>query len=389
MEGTGGAWHRARMTKWPRIPATRALVCLAGLVGATGCPDGDGRIAAPGGPLQDAASGPEPSPTSGSAPTSGSSSSSGPGDEPLTGLAEATGASDDSSAPSTTAADTTSTTQPPATCGDGVLDPGETCDLGYAGNSDTASPCTKACQDAVCGDGLVREGTESCDLGVNNNDASYGGCREDCTLGPRCDDGILQVEEECDASAPKGENVVACDPGTCRFQARVAFVTTATFNGALGGLAGADAACVAAAQDAGLDNASSFRAWLSDGVSGPADRFTFVDNYPYARRDGRILAHDLEALITSGIEAPLAITEHGVLLPPLQGAWTNTATTGLPFSPVDHCEAWTSQSPAFTARAGQVSPAPADLIKWQSSGYWTRYAALPCHWTLHLYCFED
>lgn len=48
-------------------------------------------------------------------------------------------------------------------CGDDVPDPilGEQCDNG-AGNSDTGR-CTTECRNAVCGDGLIREGVEACD----------------------------------------------------------------------------------------------------------------------------------------------------------------------------------------------------------------------------------
>jgi len=100
-----------------------------------------------------------------------------------------------------------------------------------------------------------------------NNDNLYGGCRGDCTPGPRCNDGLLQPEEECDASAPVTEGSVECDAGNCRLKARVAFVTAATFSADLGGLVGADAACVAAADAAKLDNAGSFLAYMSDGVA--------------------------------------------------------------------------------------------------------------------------
>ncbi|HEY0136750.1 MAG TPA: hypothetical protein VGB85_21855, partial [Nannocystis sp.] len=239
---------------------------------------------------------------------------------------------------------TTATTGTPGICGDGLLDPGETCDLGFAGNSDEGA-CTQACQQAYCGDGLVWAGQELCDEGPNNNDQTYNGCQRACTPGPRCGDGALQLEEECDPSAPQGENVVSCDPDNCRFNARVAFVTSLTFAGDFGGLAEADAACTTAAANAGLDNASNFLAWLSDGVTGPAERFTIpAPDYPYARRDGQQLAYDLDTLYAQGLQVPLDITEHGTTLPPEEGAWTNTKFNGQPLSPQDHCQLWTSES---------------------------------------------
>jgi cysteine-rich repeat protein len=79
----------------------------------------------------------------------------------------------------------------PGACGDGVVDPGEACDLG-SGNDD-GGRCTAACDEARCGDGL-RAAWEGCDDGnaVDGDDCSNG-----CAL-PTCGDGILQVGEGCD-----------------------------------------------------------------------------------------------------------------------------------------------------------------------------------------------
>lgn len=226
-----------------------------------------------------------------------------------------------------------STGMPPSGCGDGIVDPGEQCDETYQHNSDAAA-CTAACQLAICGDGLVQTGVEQCDLGADNNDATYAGCQETCTWGPRCGDGVLQPDdEECDASAPPIEGLAPCEPDVCKFNARVAFVTAAQFSGALGGLALADATCVAAATAAELDSASSFRAWLSDGVATPQARLkqAAVDpGYPYTRRDGQLLALDLADLVEHGPRLPLDITETGEALPAKHFAWTNIGADAAP-----------------------------------------------------------
>ena len=111
------------------------------------------------------------------------------------------------------------------TCGDGVLDPGEECDVGnetmfcdedctYSvcgdgywnqlseqcddGNSENNDACVGACLIAACGDDYVWEGMEDCDDGDmdDNND-----CRNDCSM-PYCGDGAIwdagAGEEECD-----------------------------------------------------------------------------------------------------------------------------------------------------------------------------------------------
>ena len=172
----------------------------------------------------------------------------------------------------------------------------------------------------------------------------------------------------------------------------MAFVTAATFSANLGGLAGADAACVTAATEAGLDNAAAFQAWISDGKAAPATRLVKAakDLQPYARRDGKQLAYSLAYLTMLGMEYPLDITEYGATLPPAQGAWTNVTYKGQPFSPTDHCQAWSSVSFKDTARVGQISPeSAAELPGWYTQARWSSYVIRACDYKQHLYCFED
>ncbi|MEZ4448913.1 MAG: fibrinogen-like YCDxxxxGGGW domain-containing protein [Nannocystaceae bacterium] len=88
----------------------------------------------------------------------------------------------------TTDASTSSTTEPPATCGDGDLDPGEECD---DGNDDDGDACLSTCVAATCGDGFVYAGVEACDDG--NGDESDA-CTTLCAP-PACDDEIQSGDE--------------------------------------------------------------------------------------------------------------------------------------------------------------------------------------------------
>jgi cysteine-rich repeat protein len=67
----------------------------------------------------------------------------------------------------------------------------------------------------VCGDG-VAVGSEACDDGSNNG-AGYGSCAADCGLGPRCGDGVLDVDfEQCDNGLNSDRYATredACAPG--------------------------------------------------------------------------------------------------------------------------------------------------------------------------------
>jgi len=79
-----------------------------------------------------------------------------------------------------------------AVCGDGAVDPPETCD---DSNADDTDACAK-CQKATCGDGFVFKGSEVCDDG---NADSSDGCVQ-CKAAA-CGDGFIQTGvETCDGA---------------------------------------------------------------------------------------------------------------------------------------------------------------------------------------------
>ncbi len=79
------------------------------------------------------------------------------------------------------------------TCGDGVLNVGESCDDGNVANFDA---CLDSCDLARCGDGVVWRGRELCDPGTEPVDAGAS-CTADCTV-PTCGDGVREGVEVCD-----------------------------------------------------------------------------------------------------------------------------------------------------------------------------------------------
>jgi cysteine-rich repeat protein len=102
-------------------------------------------------------------------------------------------------------------------CGDGVADVGEDCDLG-ADNDDT-KPCTSHCKNAKCGDGLActeigcTSGpggkVEGCDDGnTSNNDACLNTCAK-----AKCGDGIVCSDPVKCSEANHGPGVETCDDG--------------------------------------------------------------------------------------------------------------------------------------------------------------------------------
>jgi cysteine-rich repeat protein len=112
---------------------------------------------------------------------------------------------------SETDAGTDTGTSGDSSCGNGVVDPGEACDLG-PGNAPDAD-CTPDCTLPTCGDGYHHPATEECDDG---NDDDTDDCVDGCKLAT-CGDGFLhQGVEECDdgIADPAGD-CPACQFARC------------------------------------------------------------------------------------------------------------------------------------------------------------------------------
>ena len=322
----------------------------------------------------------EPMPTTGSEPaepsTSGETASTSTGD------------------PDDSTSDTSTTGLEPPGCGDGVVEGEEECDEGFAENT-MFGGCLPSCVLAQCGDGVVQAGVEECDQG-EANEFKYGGCVPlTCKWGPRCGDGEVDGPEEvCDPGDPNGQSdeLVPCD-ADCRFKGRIVFLTSETYDGNLGGLAGADSLCQDLAETFDAPRADSYIAWLSDSKTSPLERINHgaeFDETPYVLRSGVQVAANFDDLIDNGPWPGIDLTDkyESVLQ---RSVWTNTAIDGGLFSAEHHCEDWGSNSSMYGARIGRSSlPANSpSLDNWKKLGQWTSRAAKTCDFHYHLYCFEN
>lgn len=129
---------------------------------------------------------------------------------------------------------------------------------------------------------------------------------------------------------------------------RIAFATSTSFQGDLGGLAGADATCQALAEAASLPGL--YLAWLSDGDESPASRF-LTGSFGYERTDGVKIADDFADLADGSLDAPLDRTESGSQLAAL--SWTSVGAGGVAGSP--HCNGWTSSASGVFGRVGDTT----------------------------------
>jgi hypothetical protein len=180
-------------------------------------------------------------------------------------------------------------------------------------------------------------------------------------------------------------------------EGKTVFVTSQIFDGDLGGLAGADEKCNQAAAAAGLKG--TFKAWLSDSETGPADRFVHAQ-VPYVRTDGVPIADNWDDLVacTSGpgenacLDAPFTVDENGTDLKDfLVQTWSNTGTDGKPGNPLTgslvNCANWTTNDPevAMWGTTGQ-----AKFSAHQLDADWTGTSGVgDCRYPYRLYCFEQ
>jgi len=266
-----------------------------------------------------------------------------------------------------------------AVCGDGVTRVGaEQCDDGNGVNTDD---CKLDCTAAVCGDGVaavLATVPEACDDG---NDNEMDGCTSMCTttMMGACGNKVVEGGEDCDDG-----NMVENDTCTtaCKRGAYYVFVTSGKWSGNLGGLAGADTKCAAAAASASLPG--KYKAWLSAGNSSALERLAHPA-VPYIRIDNVVVATSWDGLVSKDLSAPINRTEKNMLVAvmptddcdPVAAVWTGTQPNGLGVPQT--CSDWTTAGMA-TGSFGLLTSTDAK---------WTAACQYLCETPARLYCVEQ
>jgi len=151
------------------------------------------------------------------------------------------------------------------------------------------------------------------------------------------------------------------------------FVTSGDSTGNLGGLAGADATCTAAATGAGLTG--TWTAWLSTSTT---DASTRILDGEYQLLDGTVVATSLADLTDGSLSAAINLDE-SMASAASGNAWTGTLATGL--ASTDTCSDWTDGTDASSTVIGDTD---------NTNGGWTELASTnPCDFQRRLYCFAD
>lgn len=158
------------------------------------------------------------------------------------------------------------------------------------------------------------------------------------------------------------------------------FVTSTTYNGNLGGLAGADAKCQERAKAAGMGS-SVWKAWLSDGTATAADRLGH-STFPYILLNGTVIANNWSDLVDGSLQNPINLTENKTIPNYMSCVWTQTTTTGgleSIASNVTACSNFTAADTnySYCGRNGSID------------SNWTRWSTDRCDQQHPLYCFEQ
>lgn len=272
-----------------------------------------------------------------------------------------------------------------AACPPDAFAPEETVCRGSVGACDAEETCTGA-SPACPVDSFAPEGT-SCRAAAGPCDASEtctgldAMCPTDAFLSSftpacspyRCSGSAATCAATCSAQTDCSLGTV-CLAGACVPGYRM-FVTSTLTLPNFGGVAGADAICVAAASAAGLG--TSYRAFISDSTASAASRL-HRSTRPYYRVDGtvqRIIANNWTDLV-DGISVAIATDEYGV--PYRDGAvWTGSADNGTAVSQT--CNDWTSTAMGVTGMSGNSSAA--EFCTW--------FGPRACNVRQRLYCVEQ
>ena len=160
----------------------------------------------------------------------------------------------------------------------------------------------------------------------------------------------------------------------------VAFVTSTTYNGNLGGVAGADAICQARASAAGLSG--TFKAWISSAAANqPSSTFTH-SSVGYWTPNGIIIANSWADLTDGTLDAAINVDEAGNQRSAATNVWTNVTTAGAikTDANANDCTNWSTGANVAGGERGSSSSA---------TGTWTNNTAQNCNNTKRLYCFQQ
>ncbi len=197
-------------------------------------------------------------------------------------------------------------------------------------------------------------------------------------IGDVCD------SETCGNSVREGSE--GCDDGNqvsgdrcssiCQIEYYRVFVTSATYNGNLGGVSGADSKCQALVANISSLN-GTWKAWISV-LGNDASARLIHSSVEYRLVDNQTkVADDWNDLTDGTLDARINMSQLGQYVA-TSNVWTGTNITGTAIS--NNCILWTNSTLAVNGGRGLTSSV---------SSTWTVGSTSPCASSIRLYCFEQ
>jgi len=181
-------------------------------------------------------------------------------------------------------------------------------------------------------------------------------------------------------------------PGRRRTPFNTVFVTSETYNGNLGGVAGADAKCQTLANNAKLPG--TYYAWISsdDSNSSPSKRFKrspYLDSLSYRLVDGREIANNWADLTNGSLQRPINMDEKGSKSV-TAFVWTGIFFYGDVFFSSFNCNQWTmgGHSNTPSAWSGVIGTSGKANNEW-SANTLANGGSATCNLSNRLYCFQQ
>ncbi len=257
-------------------------------------------------------------------------------------------------------------------CGNGTQDGTET-------DVDCGGACTTKCADnlrcSVAADCAIAncDANSRCTAPISCTDGIKNGSETDLDCGGSCATKCAQGKA-CSIAADCVIN--ACTSNVCDTADRVVFVTSTTYDGNLGGIAGGDAKCQARATAAGLYG--TFKALLADGTTNSKTRLAASPGR-YVRVDGVAIANDDASFWSNVHLAGISVEEMGTNVGSVN-VHTGSDALGVGGPANNSCLDWSTNAAGNIGMRGVTSA---------TNNSWINQSQQACNLQNHLYCVRQ
>lgn len=160
---------------------------------------------------------------------------------------------------------------------------------------------------------------------------------------------------------------------------KLIFVTSTTYNGSRGGLAGANTNCATQASASSLPG--TYKAWLATTAGNDPKTFMSQATVPYRvpNANRNIVASNWTDLVDGTLTRAINVTESGGSASTTNNVWSNADSTGTVVGGTN-CTSWTSSSNAVNGAVGSSNA---------TNTTWANNSTAACNGAKRLYCVQQ